>query len=60
MNQWQEGTIFDNIDKFANSLGYENASIAIPLAMVRAISAPGFSMGGVHPISASGTRSTEE
>lgn len=34
MNQWQEGTIFDNIDKFANSLGYENASIAIPLAMV--------------------------
>ena len=34
MTQWVEGTIYDNIDKFANSLGYENASIAIPLAMI--------------------------
>jgi len=34
MTQWQEGTIFDNIDRFANSLGYENAGVAIPLAMV--------------------------
>lgn len=28
------GSLFDNIDKFANSLGYENAAIAIQLAMV--------------------------
>jgi len=34
MNQWTEGTIFDNIDKFANSLGYENAGVVIPLAMI--------------------------
>jgi hypothetical protein len=34
MNQWVPGTIFDNIDKFANSLGYENSAIALPLAMV--------------------------
>jgi hypothetical protein len=34
MSQWVEGTVFDNIDKFANSLGYENAGIVIPLSMV--------------------------
>lgn len=34
MTQWVPGTIFDNIDKFANSLGYENAAIALPLSMV--------------------------
>jgi len=34
MNQWVEGTLFDNIDKFANSLGYENASVILPLSMV--------------------------
>lgn len=28
------GSLFDNIDKFASSLGFENASIAIPLAMI--------------------------
>ncbi len=28
------GSIFDNIDKFANSLGYENAGVAISLAMI--------------------------
>lgn len=34
MTQWAPGTLFDNIDKFANSLGYENANIAIPLGMI--------------------------
>jgi hypothetical protein len=28
------GSLFDNIDKFANSLGYQNAGIAIELAMI--------------------------
>lgn len=31
---WMPGSLFDNIDKFANSLGYENAAIALQLAMV--------------------------
>lgn len=31
---WLPGSLFDNIDKFANSLGYQNAAIAIELAMV--------------------------
>lgn len=31
---WMPGSIFDNIDKFANSLGYQNASIAMELAMI--------------------------
>jgi len=31
---WMPGSIFDNIDKFANSLGYQNASIAMELAMM--------------------------
>jgi hypothetical protein len=28
------GSLFDNIDKFANSLGYQNAAIALELAML--------------------------
>ena len=28
------GRLFDNIDKFANSLGYQNAAIALELAML--------------------------
>ena len=31
---WMPGSLFDNIDKFANSLGYENAGIAIEFAMM--------------------------
>lgn len=31
---WLPGSIFDNIDKFANSLGYQNAAIAMELAMM--------------------------
>ena len=31
---WMPGSLFDNIDKFANSLGYQNAAIALELAMV--------------------------
>jgi hypothetical protein len=31
---WMPGGLFDNIDKFANSLGYQNAAIALELAMV--------------------------
>jgi hypothetical protein len=31
---WMPGSLFDNIDKFANSLGYQNAGIAIELAMM--------------------------
>jgi len=30
---WLPGSLFDNVDKFANSLGYQNAAIAIGLAM---------------------------
>jgi hypothetical protein len=33
--QWLENGFFDHLDKFANSLGYENYAIAIPLAMVK-------------------------
>lgn len=33
--QWLENGFFDHLDKFANSLGYENFAIAIPLAMVK-------------------------
>jgi hypothetical protein len=33
--QWLENGFFDHLDKFANSLGYENYEIAIPLAMVK-------------------------
>lgn len=31
---WMENSFFDHLDKFANSLGFENYEIAIPLAMV--------------------------
>ena len=31
---WLPGSLFDNIDKFANSLGYQNAGIAMELAMI--------------------------
>ena len=31
---WMPGGLFDNIDKFANSLGYQNAAIAMELAMM--------------------------
>ena len=31
---WLPGSLFDNIDKFANSLGYQNAASALNLAMV--------------------------
>lgn len=31
---WLPGSLFDNIDKFANSLGYQNAAIALELSMV--------------------------
>lgn len=31
--EWMPGSLFDNIDVFANSLGYENAAIAIHLAI---------------------------
>ena len=30
---WLPGSVFDNIDKFANSFGYQNAGIAIQLAL---------------------------
>jgi len=32
--EWLPGSLFDNIDKFANSFGYENAGIAMQLAMI--------------------------
>lgn len=32
--RWVENSFFDHLDKFANSLGFENYEIAIPLAMV--------------------------
>lgn len=31
---WLPGGLFDNIDKFANSLGYQNAAVAMELAMI--------------------------
>lgn len=34
VDKWREGTLYDHIDQFANSLGYENAAIAVSLAMV--------------------------
>ena len=34
MSSWAKGGVFDNINTFANSLGYENANIAIPLGMI--------------------------
>ena len=32
--QWMENTFFDHLDKFANSLGYDNFGIALHLSMV--------------------------
>lgn len=32
--RWQENTFFDHLDKFGNSLGYENFGIAFSLSMV--------------------------
>lgn len=32
--QWMENTLFDHLDKFGNSLGYENFGIAFMLSMV--------------------------
>lgn len=31
---WMENTFFDHLDKFGNSLGYENFGIAFMLSMV--------------------------
>lgn len=31
---WIPGGIFDNIDKFASSLGYQNAAIVMELSMM--------------------------
>ena len=31
---WLPGSLFDNIDKFANSFGYENSGIVMQLAMI--------------------------
>ena len=32
--QWMENTFFDHLDKFGNSLGYENFGIAFCLSTV--------------------------
>lgn len=32
--EWADGSFYDNVDKFANSLGYQNAGIVMTLAMV--------------------------
>lgn len=34
MREWAKGGFFDNVDTFASSLGYDNAGIALMLAMV--------------------------
>lgn len=34
MDKWREGSLYDHIDQFANSLGYENAAVALSLAMI--------------------------
>lgn len=34
MSSFSPGTIFDNVDKFANSLGYENAGIVLSLSLI--------------------------
>lgn len=31
---WMENTFFDHLDKFGNSLGYENFDIAFMLSMI--------------------------
>jgi hypothetical protein len=32
--KWVYGSIYDSIDKFASSFGYDNAGIALTMAMV--------------------------
>ncbi len=32
--KWVENSFFDHLDKFANSLGYDNFGIALSLSMV--------------------------
>lgn len=32
--KWVYGSLYDSIDKFASSLGFENAAVALTLAMV--------------------------
>ena len=32
--KWQRGTFFDNVDAFANSLGYENAGVVMHLSQI--------------------------
>jgi hypothetical protein len=34
MFEWQSGSLYDNINSFATSLGYQNAGIAITLGMI--------------------------
>jgi hypothetical protein len=34
MREWAKGSFFDNVDVFASSFGYDNAGIALMLAMV--------------------------
>jgi len=31
---FESGSFFDNVDKFANSLGYQNAAIVLELSMI--------------------------
>lgn len=31
---WLPGSVIDNLDKFSNSLGYQNASIALQLSLI--------------------------
>lgn len=31
---WMPGSFFDNVDRFANSLGYQNAGIVMELSMM--------------------------
>lgn len=31
---WLPGSIIDNLDKFSNSLGYQNAGIALQLSLI--------------------------
>lgn len=34
MNAFDPGSLFDNIDKFANSLGYQNLGIVMNLSLI--------------------------
>lgn len=31
---WLPGSVIDNLDKFSNSLGYQNAGIALQLSLI--------------------------